>query len=150
MLDTKWSWDRLVDPQARPGHRPTDLDNPLYQNISGRFVQSHDYIAVERLYEFHAEGAYDLIVVDTPPTRNAVDFLLAPERMAEFFSSRLLRLLTVPYRSRFADMASRPFYHVADGSWVAVPPGHCGVLHTLPNLVGGFCVARRGGPEAAG
>jgi anion-transporting ArsA/GET3 family ATPase len=77
-------------------------------------VQSHDYIAVERLYELHSQGAYDLIVVDTPPTRNAIDFLLAPQRMADFFSSRFLRLLTVPYRSRFADIASRPFYHVAD------------------------------------
>ncbi len=115
MLDTKWSWDRLVNQHAPdPATAQRILDNPLYQNISGRFVQSHDYIAVERLYELHSQGAYDLIVVDTPPTRNAIDFLLAPERMAEFFSSRLLRLLTVPYRSRFADMASRPFYHVAD------------------------------------
>ena len=115
MLDTKWSWDRLVTQHAPdPATAQRILDNPLYQNISGRFVQSHDYIAVERLYELHSQGAYDLIVVDTPPTRNAIDFLLAPERMAEFFSSRLLRLLTVPYRSRFADMASRPFYHVAD------------------------------------
>ena len=115
MLDTKQSWDRLVS-----RHAPDDatarriLDNPLYQNISGRFVQSHDYMAVERLYELHSEGTYDLIVVDTPPTRNAIDFLLAPERMADFFSSRLLRLLTVPYRTRLADAASRPFYYVAD------------------------------------
>ncbi|MGH9105976.1 MAG: ArsA family ATPase [Acidimicrobiales bacterium] len=115
LLDTKRSWDRLVSrhaPDAATARRI--LDNPLYQNISGRFVQSHDYIAVERLYELHAEGNYDLIVVDTPPTRNAIDFLLAPERMADFFSSRLLRLLTVPYRSRFVDVAARPFYHVAD------------------------------------
>jgi anion-transporting ArsA/GET3 family ATPase len=115
MLDTKWSWDRLVTHHAPdPVTAQRILDNPLYQNISGRFIQSHDYIAVDRLYELHSQGAYDLIVVDTPPTRNAIDFLLAPERMADFFSSRLLRLLTVPYRSRFADMASRPFYHVAD------------------------------------
>ena len=55
---------------------------------------------MERLYEIHASGRYDLIVVDTPPTRNAIDFLDAPERMADFFGSRLLRWLTVPYRSR--------------------------------------------------
>jgi anion-transporting ArsA/GET3 family ATPase len=77
-------------------------------------VQSHDYIAMERLFEIHGEGTYDLIVVDTPPTRNAIDFLDAPERMADFFSSRLLRWLIVPYRSRFVNMASRPFYQVAD------------------------------------
>lgn len=115
MLDTKLSWDRLVSrhaPDAATARRI--LENPLYQNISGRFVQSHDYIAVERLYELHAEGSYDLIVVDTPPTRNALDFLLAPQRMADFFTSRLLKLLTVPYRSRFADVASRPFFNIAD------------------------------------
>ena len=69
---------------------------------------------MERLFEIHAEGTYDLIVVDTPPTRNALDFLDAPERMAEFFSSRLLRWLIVPYRSRLVNFASKPFYQVAD------------------------------------
>jgi anion-transporting ArsA/GET3 family ATPase len=69
---------------------------------------------MERLYEIHSEGKYDLIVVDTPPTRNAIDFLDAPQRMADFFSSRLLRWLIVPYRSRLVNVASRPFYQVAD------------------------------------
>ncbi|HEX5367349.1 MAG TPA: ArsA-related P-loop ATPase [Acidimicrobiales bacterium] len=115
MLDTKQSWDELVR-----SHAPDDvtrdaiLANPLYENVTGRFVQSHDYIAMERLYEIHASGRYDLIVVDTPPTRNAIDFLDAPERMADFFSSRLLRWLTVPARSRVFTVASRPFYTVAD------------------------------------
>jgi anion-transporting ArsA/GET3 family ATPase len=115
MLDTKQSWDDLVRMHA-PDAKTRDaiLDNPLYKNITGRFVQSHDYIAMERLYEIHASGRYDLIVVDTPPTRNAVDFLDAPERMADFFSSRLLRWLTVPARSRVLSMASKPFYSVAD------------------------------------
>ncbi|MHB8681962.1 MAG: ArsA family ATPase [Acidimicrobiales bacterium] len=115
MLDTKESWDALIATHA-PDARTRDeiLANPLYRNISGRFVQSHDYIAMERLFEIHADGDYDLIVVDTPPTRNALDFLDAPERMAEFFSSRLLRWLIVPYRSRLVNVASRPFYQVAD------------------------------------
>src|SRR5258705_390326 len=75
---------------------------------------------MERLHEIHAEGGYDLIVVDTPPSRNALDFLEAPERMADFFGSRLLRWLTMPYRvggkrgARMVTMASRPFYQVAD------------------------------------
>jgi len=115
MLDTKQSWDSLVHrhaPDAETAGRI--LTNPLYQNITGRFVQAHDYIAVERLYELHLDGAFDLIVVDTPPTRNALDFLDAPARMADFFSSRLLRLLTVPYKSRLVNMASKPFYQVAD------------------------------------
>ncbi len=115
MLDTKQSWDDLVRRHAPdPTTRDAILANPLYKNITGRFVQSHDYIAMERLYEIHASGTYDLIVVDTPPTRNAIDFLEAPERMADFFSSRLLRWLTVPARSRVLSMASKPFYSVAD------------------------------------
>jgi anion-transporting ArsA/GET3 family ATPase len=115
MLDTKLSWDELVRSHAPDATtRDAILANPLYENITGRFVQSHDYIAMERLYEIHASGRYDLIVVDTPPTRNAIDFLEAPERMADFFSSRLLRWLTVPARSRVFTMASKPFYTVAD------------------------------------
>lgn len=115
MLDTKQSWDALV-----MRHAPDEatamkiLANPLYQNVAGRFVQSHDYIAMERLYELHASGRYDLLVVDTPPTRNAIDFLEAPARMADFFSSRLLRWLTAPARSRVVNLATRPFYQVAD------------------------------------
>jgi anion-transporting ArsA/GET3 family ATPase len=115
MLDTKQSWDDLVWRHAPdPDTRDAILANPLYQNITGRFVQSHDYIAMERLYEIHTSGEYDLVVVDTPPTRNALDFLEAPQRMADFFGSRLLRWLTVPYRSRVITFASKPFYSIAD------------------------------------
>ena len=115
MLDTKQSWDALVDRYAPdPRTKQEILANPLYQNVSGRFIQSHEYIAMERLYEIHTGGTYDLIVVDTPPTRNAIDFLEAPERMADFFSSRLLRWLTVPARSRVMNFATRPFYQMAD------------------------------------
>ncbi|HET9092219.1 MAG TPA: ArsA-related P-loop ATPase [Acidimicrobiales bacterium] len=115
MLDMSESWDALVRRHA-PDHATAQqiLANPLYQNISRRFAQGHDYIAMERLYELHEDGDYDLLVVDTPPSRNALDLLDAPARMQEFFSSRLLRWLTVPYRSRFVNMASRPFYQVAD------------------------------------
>jgi len=115
MLDTKQSWDDLIRLHAPDAQtREAILANPLYQNITGKFVQSHDYIAMERLYEIHASGRYDLIVVDTPPTRNAIDFLEAPGRMADFFSSRLLRWLTVPYRSKVVNFASKPFYTMAD------------------------------------
>jgi len=115
MLDTKASWDDLVRLHA-PDEATLEaiLANPLYQNITGKFVQSHDYIAMERLYEIHSSGRYDLIIVDTPPTRNAIDFLEAPDRMAEFFGSRLLRWLTAPARSRVLNFASKPFYTIAD------------------------------------
>ena len=121
MLDTKQSWDDLVlrhAPDEETAYRI--LENRLYHNITARFVQSHDYIAMERLFEIHASGEYDLIVIDTPPTRNAIDFLDAPARMADFFGSRLLRWLTLPYRvggkrgTRVLNVASRPFYQMAD------------------------------------
>lgn len=115
MLDTKASWDELVRQHA-PDRKTADaiLANPLYRNITAKFVHSHDYIAMERLHDIHVSGRYDLIVVDTPPTRNAIDFLDAPARMADFFSSRLLRWLIAPYRSRLLTAASKPFYSVAD------------------------------------
>jgi anion-transporting ArsA/GET3 family ATPase len=115
MLDTKESWDSLIRQHAPDAQtRDEILANPLYQNIAGRFIQSHDYIAMERLYEIHSAGEYDLIVVDTPPTRNALDFLDAPERLADFFSSRLLRWLIVPYRSKLINVATKPFYQISD------------------------------------
>ena len=111
MLDTKASWDELVREHA-PDTRTADaiLANPLYRNITAKFVHSHDYIAMERLHDIHSSGRYDLIVVDTPPTRNAIDFLDAPSRMADFFSSRLLRGVA-PYRSdahRGVELLQRP------------------------------------------
>ncbi len=121
MLDTKQGWDELVlrhAPDELTAYRI--LENRLYHNLTARFVQSHDYIAMERLYELHSSGAWDLIVVDTPPSRHAIDFLDAPARMAEFFGGRLLRLLTLPYRvggkrgTRMLNAASRPFYSIAD------------------------------------
>ena len=115
MVDMSESWDALVKRHAPDAKTAGQiLANPLYQNITGRFAQGHDYIAMERLYELHEEGSYDLLVVDTPPSRNALDLLDAPSHMADFFSSRLLRWLTVPYRSRLVNLASRPFYQVAD------------------------------------
>jgi anion-transporting ArsA/GET3 family ATPase len=115
MLDMKQSWDDLIRRHA-PDERTAAriLSNPLYQNITGRFVQSHDYIAMERLHQLHATGEWDLIVVDTPPTRNALDFLDAPARMEEFFSSRLLRWLIAPARGGLLGVAARPFTQIAD------------------------------------
>ena len=115
MLDTKAGWDELIRRHAPDAKlRETVLANPLYRNITGRFVNSHDYLAMEQLYDLHASGRYDLVIIDTPPSRNALDLLDAPGRMREFFGSRLLRWLTVPYRSRLFTLASKPFYQVAD------------------------------------
>lgn len=115
MLDTKAGWDELIRRHA-PDQATRDavLANPLYQNITSRFVHSHDYLAMEQLHDLHATGDYDLVIVDTPPSRNALTILDAPGRMADFFGSRLLRWLTVPYRSRLFTLASKPFYKIAD------------------------------------
>jgi anion-transporting ArsA/GET3 family ATPase len=115
MLDTKAGWDELIRRHAPNAKvRESVLSNPLYQNITSRFVHSHDYLAMEQLHEVHATGDYDLVVVDTPPSRNALDVLDAPSRMVEFFGSRLLKWLTVPYRSRLFNVASKPFMQIAD------------------------------------
>jgi anion-transporting ArsA/GET3 family ATPase len=115
MLDTKAGWDELITRHA-PDRATRDavLANPLYENITRRFVHSHEYLAMEQLHDLHARGEFDLVIVDTPPSRNALSILDAPSRMVEFFGSRLLRWLTVPYRSRLFTVASKPFYQVAD------------------------------------
>jgi len=115
MLDTKAGWDELIKRHAPDAEiRDAVLANPLYENITSRFVHSHEYLAMEQLHDLHASGDFDLVIVDTPPSRNALSILDAPSRMVEFFGSRLLRWLTVPYRSRLFTVASKPFYQVAD------------------------------------
>lgn len=115
MLDTKAGWDELIRRHAPDAEvRDAVLSNPLYQNITSRFVHSHEYLAMEKLRDLHATGEFDLVIVDTPPSRNALSILDAPGRMVEFFGSRLLRWLTVPYRSHLFTVASKPFYQVAD------------------------------------
>lgn len=115
MLDTKAGWDELIRRHAPDVEtRDAVLANPLYDNLTSRFVHSHDYLAMEQLHDLHATGEYDLVIVDTPPSRNALSILDAPGRMADFFGSRLLRWLTVPYRSRLFSAASRPFQQIAD------------------------------------
>jgi anion-transporting ArsA/GET3 family ATPase len=115
MLDTKAGWDELITRHAPDAAtRDAVLANPLYENITRRFVHSHEYLVMEQLHDLHATGEFDLVIVDTPPSRNAISILDAPNRMIEFFGSRLLRWLTVPYRSRLFTVASKPFYQVAD------------------------------------
>ena len=115
MIDTKASWDDLIHRHApTPAIARRVLANALYTNLTERFVHSHDYIAMERLYDVYQSGAYDLVVVDTPPSRNALDVLDAPKRMRDFFDSRLLQLLTTPAQSRAISLMSKPFFQVAD------------------------------------
>ena len=115
MIDTKASWDELIT-RCAPNADVRDkvLSNKLYRNLTERFVNSHDYIAMERLFEVQQSNAYDLVIVDTPPSRNALDVLDAPRRMKEFFASRLLKLLTSQAQSRLFSLAAKPFFIVAD------------------------------------
>lgn len=115
MIDTKASWDDMVRRHAPDGvTRDRVLGNDLYKTLTSRFVHSHDYVVTERLYDARESGVYDLVVVDTPPSRSALSVLDAPRRMEQFFSSRLLKLLTAPTQSRVWSLASRPFFIVAD------------------------------------
>jgi anion-transporting ArsA/GET3 family ATPase len=115
MIDTKASWDDMIRRHA-PNVEVRDrvLNNDLYRTLTSRFVHSHDYVVTERLYDAHESGRFDLVIVDTPPSRSALSVLDAPGRMVQFFSSRLLKLLTAPAQSRLLTIASRPFFIVAD------------------------------------
>ncbi len=118
MLDMKQAWDRMIErysPDRATARRI--LRNPLYQRITDSFVGSHEYAAMEALYELHDAGEYDCIVVDTPPSRNALDFLEAPTRLTDYVGSRLLSLLSGgPSRLGFRAMnfAAAPFLRLAD------------------------------------
>lgn len=100
MLDTKTTFDDLVSRYAATEDQATlILGNHLYRNIAGALSGTQEYMAMEKLYELHDEGRFDLIVVDTPPTRNALDFLDAPRRLTRFLDNRIFRLLITPART---------------------------------------------------
>lgn len=119
MLDTKSTFDKVVL-QYAPSREQAEriISNRFYRNISGTLSGTQEYMAMEKLYELHAEGDYDLIVIDTPPTRHALDFLDAPRRMTDFFESRVLRWFLIPYMKagggvmRVANIAATTFLRV--------------------------------------
>ncbi len=92
MLDAKRTFDDLVDTYA-PDEQTRDavLGNPIYKQLSNAVAGSQEYMAMEKLHELHQEGRYDLLVLDTPPSRNALDFLEAPRRLSRFIDSRSLK-----------------------------------------------------------
>src|SRR3954469_11966048 len=97
MLDTKTTFDDLVIRYSADADQAQGiLENRLYRNISGALSGTQEYMAMEKLYELHAEGGFDLIVVDTPPTRNALDFLDAPKRLTQFIEGKSLRVFMKP------------------------------------------------------
>ncbi len=96
MLDMKRTFDEIVEAHAEPGRAAQILDNPFYQSLSSSFAGTQEYMAMEKLGQLRRAEEWDLIVVDTPPSRSALDFLDAPQRLARFLDGRLLRLLTAP------------------------------------------------------
>jgi anion-transporting ArsA/GET3 family ATPase len=126
MLDAKSTFDEVVTRHAGSAEQARAiLDNRLYRNISGALGGTQEYMAMEKLYALHAEGRWDLIVVDTPPTRHALDFLDAPHRLLRFLDNRLFRLLMAPTRAglRAVGVATQVF------------------LRTMSKVVGGAVVS---------
>ena len=98
MLDTKTTFDEVVMQYApTPEQAERIIANRFYRNIAGTLSGTQEYMAMEKLYELFADGDYDMIVIDTPPTRNALDFLDAPKRMTDFFDSKVLKWFLLPY-----------------------------------------------------
>ncbi|MCR6032451.1 AAA family ATPase [Nocardioides sp. zg-579] len=102
MLDMKRTFDEVVLSQASPEKAEQILANPFYVALSSSFAGTQEYMAMEKLGQIHADaqrsGTYDLIVVDTPPSRSALDFLDAPERLSSFLDGRFIRLMLAPAR----------------------------------------------------
>ena len=97
MLDMKRTFDDLVERFAdSPETRARILENPIYQHVSEALAGSIEYSAMEKIFELDAQRAYDLIVVDTPPSQHALDFLEAPQRLLEFLDSRIVHMLIHP------------------------------------------------------
>ena len=97
MLDAKRTFDELID-QLAPDPRTRDevLANPVYQQLSNAVAGSQEFTAIAKLYDLDASGRFDLIVLDTPPSRNALDFLDAPERLTGFFQGRAIQVFLRP------------------------------------------------------
>ncbi|AKZ57129.1 Arsenical pump-driving ATPase [Streptomyces ambofaciens ATCC 23877] len=96
MLDMKRTFDEIVEAHADPGRAAAILGNPFYQSLSAGFAGTQEYMAMEKLGQLRARDEWDLIVVDTPPSRSALDFLDAPKRLGSFLDGKLIRLLLAP------------------------------------------------------
>jgi anion-transporting ArsA/GET3 family ATPase len=121
MLDMKTAWDDLVDRYSPTRAQAQHIkENRIYQGVSEQFIGSQGYMAMERLADLHEQGSYDLIVIDTPPTRSALDFLEAPKRMTDFIGGSLLRWMAKPYAAagkiglRAFSFTASPFLKIAD------------------------------------
>ena len=103
MLDMKRTFDEFVESNADPERAAAILANPFYRSLSSSFAGTQEYMAMEKLGQLRAraaaEGTWDLIVVDTPPSRSALDFLDAPRRLGSFLDGRFIRILAAPAKA---------------------------------------------------
>ncbi|MFW6721991.1 ArsA family ATPase [Streptomyces sp. MAR4 CNY-716] len=99
MLDMKRTFDEIVEAHAEGDRARAILDNPFYQSLSAGFAGTQEYMAMEKLGQLRARDSWDLIIVDTPPSRSALDFLDAPKRLGSFLDGRFIRLLTAPAKA---------------------------------------------------
>src|SRR3954468_5857969 len=99
MLDMKRTFDDIVLVHSDPQRAQQILANPFYVSLSSSFAGTQEYMAMEKLGQLKREGRWDLIVVDTPPSRSALDFLDAPQRLGRFLDGRMIRLLLAPAKA---------------------------------------------------
>ena len=99
MLDMKRTFDEIVEGHSDPDRAAQILANPFYQSLSSSFAGTQEYMAMEKLGQLRRADEWDLIVVDTPPSRSALDFLDAPQRLGRFLDGRLIRLLSAPTKA---------------------------------------------------
>ncbi|WP_028648525.1 ArsA family ATPase [Nocardiopsis sp. CNT312] len=96
MLDMKRTFDEVIEEHADPERARQILDNPFYKTLSTGFSGTQEYMAMEKLGQLRRSGDWDLIVVDTPPSRSALDFLDAPKRLGRFLDGKLITFLSAP------------------------------------------------------
>ncbi|MCX4763855.1 ArsA family ATPase [Streptomyces sp. NBC_01275] len=125
MLDMKRTFDEIVEAHADPERAAAILGNPFYQSLSAGFAGTQEYMAMEKLGQLRARDEWDLIIVDTPPSRSALDFLDAPKRLGSFLDGKLIRLLTAP--AKLGGRAGMKFLNV----------GMSMMTGTLGKLLGG-------------
>ena len=125
MLDMKRTFDEIVEAHADAERARAILENPFYQSLSAGFAGTQEYMAMEKLGQLRARDEWDLIVVDTPPSRSALDFLDAPERLGSFLDGKFIKLLMAP--AKMGGRAGMKFLNV----------GMSMMTGTLGKLLGG-------------
>lgn len=121
-IDMSKGWNQLVERFSEKQEDAEKIfENNMYQNLTTRFTHSHDFIAMDQLYQYYYKGEYDYIILDTPPMSQAFDFFDAPKIISDFFGGRILNLVTSPYRlsqsskgAKLFDLASKPFFTLAN------------------------------------